>query len=117
MKGGVAPAAPKKKQKKTVEGSQEVKPKTMLEKAVDLMAEILTDTTKARKKSMSLGAVNYAGELATQLLEYAQRMENYYKTLQTATTNNVDNEGFYEKWFKKITEEREWFTQAEAGWC
>ena len=115
--GGVAAAAPKKKAKKEAEGSQEVKPKSMLEKAVDLMSEILTDTTKARKKSMSLGAVNYAGELAKELLEYAQRMEGYYKTLQTATTNNVDNEGFYEKWFKKITAEREWFTQAEASWC
>ena len=115
--GDTVQAAPKKRpanKNKEVTGSQEAKPKTMVEKAVDLMADVLSDATKARKKGMGLGAVNYAGELANQLLEFAKVMEGFYTTLQTATTNKVDNEPFYLKVFKKIEVQREWFTGAEA---
>ena len=116
--GGVG-AAPKRRPapKKEGEASGEARPKTYTEKAIDLMSEILTDSTKARKKSMSLGAVNYAGELSKELLEFAQRMESSYKTLQQATTSPTPiADSFYEKAFAKITKDREWFCQAEACW-
>lgn len=107
-------AAPKKKAKKEEEKSKEVQPKTLPQKACDLMADILSDSTKARKKSMSLGAVNYAGELSNQLLDFAKKMERSYKTLQKATNNNVDKEDFYLKIFAEVAKQREWFVQAEA---
>lgn len=107
-------AAPKKKAKKEEEKSKEVQPKTLPQKACDLMADILSDSTKARKKSMSLGAVNYAGELSNQLLDFAKKMEHSYKTLQKATNNNVDKEDFYLKIFAEVAKQREWFVQAEA---
>jgi hypothetical protein len=112
--GGVQ-AAPKKKAKKESEGSEPAKPKTPAENAIDLMAAILADSTAARKKSMSLGAVNYAGELSSQLLAYAEKMEKYYKTLQQATTGKVTDESFYDRCFSKIEKERTWFEQASVG--
>eukprot|EP00438_Fugacium_kawagutii_P017249 Skav234047 [mRNA] locus=scaffold619:25656:27300:- [translate_table: standard] len=64
--GGVQ-AVPKKRPAPKNEGSEEAKPKTQQDLAADLMAAILAESTAARKKSMNLGAVNYAGELASQL--------------------------------------------------
>ena len=112
--GGVQ-AAPKKKAKRaTAETSEEAKPKTQAEVAADLMAAILAESTAARKKSMNLGSVNYAGELASQLLTYAEKMEKYYKTLQQATSQQVTDETFYESCFKKIEKDRKWFVQAQV---
>ena len=63
---------------------------------------------------MNLGSVNYAGELASQLLTYAEKMEKYYKTLQQATSQQVTDETFYESCFKKIETDRKWFVQAQV---
>ena len=97
--------------------SEDAVPKTSLELAVDLMGEVLAESTSARKKSMALGAVKYAGELATQLLEHAEKLEAHYKVLQTATAAAVSDEAWYEKCFKKIAKDRKWFETAQAGWC
>lgn len=114
VEGGVQ-AAPKKRPKKDEEKSSEAaKPKTPQEIAGDLMANILAESSAARKKSMSLGAVNYAGELASQLLSYAQKMEKYYKILQQATTSQVSDDGFYDKWFRNIEKERQWYVNASV---
>ncbi len=110
---GPVVAAPKKKVKKE-EKAEVLEPKTCLEKATDLMQDILAESTTARKKSMSLGAVNYAGELSAQLMKFAESMEKHYKVLQKATANKVDDEGFLTKCFDKVEEERAWFKQAEA---
>lgn len=112
--GGVQAAPKRKPAPKPAEGSEEVKPKTQQELAADLMAAILAESTQARKKSMNLGAVNYAGELASQLLQYAVKMEKYYKTLQQAITSQVQEEDFFTKCFTKIEKERDWFTQASV---
>lgn len=112
LEGSVG-AAPKKKAKKE-EKSEVVEPKTMLEKASDLMHDILAESTTARKKSMALGAVNYAGELSAQLMKYAQSMEKHYKVLQRATANKVEDEDFLMKCFAKVEADRVWFKQAEA---
>lgn len=111
--GGVQ-AVPKRRPAPKNEGSEEVKPKTQQDLAADLMAAILAESTAARKKSMNLGAVNYAGELASQLLQYAEKMEKYYKTLQQALTSQVQEEEFFNKCFTKIEKERNWFTQASV---
>lgn len=111
--GGVQ-AAPKKTPKPKDE-SKPAEPKSQVELATDLMASILAESTAARKKSMSLGAVNYAGELASQLLAYAEKMEKYYKTLQQATTAGVTDTGFYEKVFAKVEKDRTWFANASVG--
>lgn len=115
--GGVS-AAPKKKakgEKEKEEQATKVVPKTLLEQASDLMTSVLAEATTARRKSMSLGAVNYAGELSTQLLEHAQKMEKHYKTLQTAVAANLDNDDFFKRIFKKVDADRQFFLTAEAG--
>ena len=113
--GGVQ-AAPKKTPKpKDKDESKPAEPKSQVELATDLMSSILAESTAARKKSMSLGAVNYAGELASQLLAYAEKMEKYYKTLQQATTAGVTDTGFYEKVFAKVEKDRAWFANASVG--
>ena len=86
-----------------------VKPKTIEEQAVDLMAELLSESSAARKKSMSLGSVNYAGELSAQLLKHAETLEKHYKTLQKATKEKKENESFYKSVFKKIEQDRKWY--------
>ena len=114
--GGVQ-AAPKKRPKKTTEGegSEPAKPKTTLEKASDLMAEILAESTSSRKKSMALGAVSYAGDLSKQLLDHSAKMEKHYKTLQKAVTEKVDDEDFYKKAFAAIEKDRAWFKTADSA--
>lgn len=111
--------APKKRKQPTntnaEEGSETVQAKTMIQKATDLMGAVLTESTTARKKSMSLGSVNYAGELCAQLLGHAETMEKHYKTLQTAVSANLDDDDFYLKCFKKIEKDRSWFVTAEAS--
>lgn len=117
VEGGVQVAPKKKAKKEEKEGSEAAKPKTQQEIATDLMTNILAESSAARKKSMSLGAVNYAGELASQLLSYAQKMEKYYKILQQATTSQVSDDGFYDKWFRNIEKERKWYVNASVrGW-
>ena len=108
-------AAPKKKAKKEGESSEPAAPKTPVQQAKDLMQEILDESVAARRKSMALGSVNYAGELSTQLLDYAQKMEKRYKSLQKAVTENVVDESFYRTCFKKIETERKWYKTAEVG--
>lgn len=114
VEGGVQVAPKKKAKKEEKEGSEAAKPKTQQEIATDLMTNILAESSAARKKSMSLGAVNYAGELASQLLSYAQKMEKYYKILQLATTSQVSDDGFYDKWFRNIEKERKWYVNASV---
>ena len=113
---GVA-KAPKPKRDpapKGKEGSELAKPKTPAELAQDLMADILAESTAARKKSMSLGAVNYAGELSAQLLNHAEKLEKDYKTLQKAVSGNVMTDDFYQKCFAQISKRRSWYATAEA---
>eukprot|EP00438_Fugacium_kawagutii_P008777 Skav220297 [mRNA] locus=scaffold2356:69318:70939:+ [translate_table: standard] len=94
--------------------AEAVEPETMIQKASNLMTTVLSESTTARKKSMALGAVNYAGELSAQLLDHAQTMEKHYKTLQSAVSANLDDDDFYRKAFKKIEQDRQWFSTAEA---
>ena len=107
-------AVPKKKKEKKEESSEPALPKTNPQKAEDLMVEILAESVAARRKSMGLGAVNYAGELSAQLLAHAEKLEKHYKTLQQAVSTRVDDDGFYAKAFKKVEELRHWYKTAEA---
>ncbi|CAK9021539.1 Uncharacterized protein SCF082_LOCUS15391 [Durusdinium trenchii] len=108
-------AAPKKKAKKTEEASVPVAPKTIIDKAKDLMQEVLDESVAARRKGMALGAVSYAGELSTQLITYASTMEKRYASLQQAVSKQVDDHSFFDSLFKKIEKERKWFPNAEAA--
>lgn len=111
MGEGGAKAVPKAKAKpKETEGAEVARPKTIEERAVDLVAELLSESSAARKKSMSLGSVNYAGELSAQLLKHAETLEKHYKVLQKATKEKKENESFYKTIFKKIEQDRKWYS-------
>ena len=47
---------------------------------------ILKDASDARTASIKLGGMEYASELATQLLEHATKMEAFWTKLNTAVT-------------------------------
>ena len=113
--GAVHKPVAKKKAKKEEEGATEVKPKTMVEQASDLMTEVLAEATTARKKSMALGGAAFSGELASQLLDHAETMEKHYKVLQTAVNSKITDEAFYTKAFSKIEKDRQWFASAEPA--
>ena len=79
------------------------------------MADMLAESTQARKKSMTLGSVAYAGELSAQLLDHAECLEKNYKQLQTALANNVEDRTFYQKVFRAVDRKSAWYSSAEAG--
>lgn len=111
----VAAAPKKKKEKEKDAGSEVAKPKTIVQLAQDLMADVLAESVAARKKSMSLGSVNYAGELSSQLLQHAERLEKDYKSLQRATKEGSMTETSYQACLAQIQKRRLWYTTAEAG--
>lgn len=113
---GETSVAKVKKPKKNKDGTEpeEVVPKTVFDHAKALMVDILQESTSARKKSMSLGEVSYAGELAQQLLDHATKLEKYYTCLQKAFKGNVTDESFFQKTIDRVSKEREWFKKAEA---
>ena len=99
--GGVQ-AAPKKTPKpKDKDESKPAEPKSQVELAADLMASILAESTAARKKSMSLGAVNYAGELASQLLAYAEKMEKVLQDVAASNHGRSDRHGLLREGFRE----------------
>ena len=48
------------------------------------MAAILDEGTEARKKSMQLNGIQYATELASELVSHAKSMETWYNVFQKA---------------------------------
>lgn len=110
----VAAKPKKKKAKENNEGSEPVVPKTPMEEARATMADILQESSNARKKSMALGEESYAGELSQQCLNHATALEGYYKQLQKALAKNIEEGAFYTKVMGKVKQQRDWFTKAEA---
>ncbi|CAJ1381460.1 unnamed protein product, partial [Effrenium voratum] len=111
----VAVAKKKPKPKAESGGSELAKPKSPQELAAARLADLLVESTSARKKSMTLGATEFAGELAAQLLNHAETLEKTYKELQAALATNNTDKGFYTKVCRTLDEKCAWFVTAEAA--
>ena len=75
--------APKKKKESEEDESKskEVVPETWHGKCQASLPTILKDAADARTASIKLNGMEYAGELSTQLLEHAQKLEVLYSTI------------------------------------
>ena len=110
-------AAPKKKAKAKEEKdavSTEVTPETWAQKAAGLLSAILVGASAARTSSIKLSNMEYASELATQLLNHAAKMEGLYQTISKSISDKAD-----EKVMKCHVQEanilEEFGTKAQAG--
>jgi len=110
-------AAPKKKAKvkeETDEKSKEVTPETWTQKATGLLSNILSGASAARTASIKLSNMEYASELANQLLSHAAKMEGLYQTMSKSISDKDD-----EKVMKRHVQEanilEEFGNKAQAG--
>ena len=107
-------AKPKPQPRKPKEEvAEEVKPATAKEQALSSMADILKSATEARKYALALKHLNYAGELTTTLMNFSKKMETIYEKIQTH--KDVEDESKFKKLNAMITEQQNWYKQAEAG--
>ena len=78
---------PKKKKSTDDEtNSKPVEPATLAEKVASALPTVLKSSSDARTASIKLGTTEYAGELAKQLLEHAQKLEQLYTKMSEATS-------------------------------
>ena len=90
--------APKKKKDSEKDEKSEVQqPETPLEKVVAVLPTVLQSAFKARTASIKLGNMEYAQELANQLLNHAQTLEQKYAEMNKAVSSKSD-----EKVFKRL---------------
>lgn len=75
---------------------------------------------EARKFAISLGSLEYSGDLASQLMKFSAKMEAVFKCLQDLRQKKVTDEEAYAKHFRIIDDKLVWYTKAEAplllGW-
>lgn len=80
------------------------------------MAAILDEGTEARKKSMQLNGIQYATELASELVSHAKSMETWYNVFQKALKAQPQKgDDWFEEMFPKIAKKQEWYKEAKAG--
>lgn len=80
------------------------------------MPAVLSEAAKAREKSIALGNVEYAGELANSLKKHGAELEKLYRVLQKATSDGATDETFYHKVFTVLQGKHAWYEKAQA-WC
>ena len=89
--------------------------------AVSQMEECLKKGAEARKYAISLGTLEYSGDLVKELLKFNTKMEEVYKKMQQLRQEKTANPKFYQKFFAIIEEKAAWFDKAEArmgkGWA
>ena len=61
-----------------------MQPKTLREVALEKLSDMLKDAGGARQQSIKLKGIDYAGNLADELLQFATSLENVYGELQQA---------------------------------
>ena len=80
------------------------------------MAEILDEGAGARKASMKLQGVEYAGELAVQMQRHTKSMENWYTVFHTALSADPPKPtSWFEDNLQKVEKKRAWYTKSKAG--
>ena len=98
---GKVTAAPKRRPKpKEDDKSEPAEPLTTEAKGKGLLQEMLKDAADARTQSIKLCDMEFAEALSQELLEYAAKMEGYYKKLAQAIkekTKEAELKGLIDK--------------------
>lgn len=83
-----------------------------------LVAARMDDTLKkagdARRYAVSLGALEYSGDLAKQLMYFSDKMEKTFKQIQELHQKKVTDTASYSKFFSILDEKFAWYQKAEA---
>ena len=82
--------------------------------AHDFMDTCLKKGAEARKFSISLGSLEYSGDLVSQLMKFSSKMEAVFKHLQQLVDAKSTEEGKFLKHFKIIQDKMTWYDKAEA---
>lgn len=82
--------------------------------ASEQMDACLRKGADARKHSISLGTLEYSGDLSSQMLLFSQKMGKVYKVIQDMVTRKVQDELAYKKYFAIIEERMAWYEKAEV---
>lgn len=79
------------------------------------MDDSLKKGAEARKYAISLGSLEYSGDLAKQLLAFSDKCEKIFKALQELQQGKATSSKDYLKYFQILDEKFAWYTKAEAG--
>ena len=85
----------------------------VLRQVIERRAEILRDSTEARKTSITLTNLNYGGDLSEQLLKFSKKMELAYKRLGELQKQE-DADARIKKVLRWVDKKNPWFKQAQA---
>lgn len=81
------------------------------------MADCLSKGVEARKYAITLGSLEYSGDLTKQLLDFSAKMEKVFKALQDLIDRKVSDPSAFKKHIDIIDEKLAWYEKAEAaGW-
>ncbi|CAL1141145.1 unnamed protein product [Cladocopium goreaui] len=105
----------KKAKKEKKDKTEKMEPKTSEELAVSQMEECLKKGAEARKYAISLGTLEYSGDLVKELLKFNTKMEEVYKKMQQLRQEKTANPKCYQKFFAIIEEKAAWFDKAESA--
>ena len=84
--------------------------------AKELLQPVLDEATKARQKSIQLRGMQFADELAHQLLKHGNGMETLYTELKNNVEMNSPDESKINCTLGKIETMQNWYKKAEV-WC
>ena len=84
--------------------------------ARELLQPVLDEATKARQKSIQLRGMQFADELADQLLKHGSGMESLYTELKGMLEMNQPDESKIQNTLEKIETMQSWYKKAEV-WC
>ena len=85
-----------------------------LRKAEEYMQICLSKSGEARKYSISLGTLEYSGDLSEKMMSFSTKMEAVYQALRNLVAAKNDDPGKYKKYFHIVDEKAVWFKGAEA---
>ena len=81
---------------------------------MDKLQSVLDESTKARKVSVQLKGMEFADQLAKELLKHSSTMEDLYGELKKATNQPQPDEQVILKIMEKVEACQNWFKKAEA---
>ena len=90
-------------------------PPASLRHGKELLQPVLDEATKARQKSIQLQGMQFADELASQLLKHGTLMENLYTELKNNLSLDPPDEDKVSHTMGKIQLKQKWYEKAEAG--
>ena len=79
------------------------------------MADCLSKGVEARKYAITLGSLEYSGDLTKQLLDFSAKMEKVFKAMQDFIDRKVSDQGAFAKYLAIIDERLSWYEKAEAA--